>query len=85
MSATFGAFSAPSRCPSIVRAMSTERSVQSEPWLRPSNVTVPIITTTNDDGARHRRRAAAGRRAAAAAPITPSRALHGEIREKRLK
>ena len=84
MSATFGAVSAPT-IPSTARAMSTERSVHSEPWLSPSNVTVPIITHHEEDraGERVEPRQAAERRAQA--DHAARARSHGEMREKRPK
>ena len=64
--------------------MSTERSVHSEPWLSPSNVTVPIITTTKKTvpviGSSRGRPPSGGRR-----PISRPRRSHSEMREKKLK
>ena len=50
---TFGAVSSPT-IPSSASASSTETSLQSWPWLNPSNVTVPIITDDEQHRARHR-------------------------------
>ena len=83
MATTLGAASSPT-IPSIAPARSTERSVHSCPWLKPSNVTVPIITITNGTvpviGSSRGRPPSGGR-----SPTTRSRVSHGERREKRLK
>ena len=83
MSATFGAVSAPT-IPSTARAMSTEKSLHSEPWLSPSNVTVPIITHDEEHGAGDRLEP---RQAAERRPQADHAAARSQIdmREKRLK
>ena len=84
MSTTLTAASIPIPSALTPSTMSTLRLLHTEPWLRPSNVTVPIITHTNStvpgSGSSDGRPPSGGR-----TPTTRSRVSNGLMRANRPK